>query len=802
MLSGDIGSGKTTLLLAVEFALFGLSRKTITGDLLLRHGKHEGSVELHFSIKKGNTESNVIIKRNLRRANQVKQESGYIIVDNLKTECTPVELKTRVLNLLGYPQEMITKATDIIYRYTVYTPQEQMKQILFENVNVRLDTLRKVFDIDKYKRINHNSYHIQKSLKNRKAILIGKSSDLEEKKKQYEEVIQQKSVHQEKIKQLLPELEKTTAELKNKTDELLKIEQQIKEFHELKNQFAINEVKHKNYIQQKQDNEDKSTRLLNQIKSLETEIAEFKIIKPEEVNKSILEKALKEEEDLLEIIKSDKIHLTKEIEFNNSKIEQLSSEIKEKREAAKDIVKKKQEMESIEKEIEKKSILMNELKSMEKAIHELNLKIKENEIGIDKANKLKNDIVDIDKCPLCLQNIGSNHKDEIVITENQTIKDFNKEITEMEVERKERVKEIEDKNNLIEQLREKEKLIEKLKAEFKNIQEQNQELSKKQAILEELVKIRNQLNEKKADLENKDPRLLQDKINQRKEILTKINEYENRIKQKELMEKSYQEKSQELQNIKESLTKFSEDIQTTKSLIEDLEKKITAFAEIEDKNSLLKQEVVSQQKKEKELELNLSLTKKQIENLEQRSLQISDEIKNKEQAKLKIDDIDKLVSWIDNFFSNLMNTMERHIMIKLYHEFNELFINWFDMLMEDENLSARLNEDFSPIIIQNGYETSVENLSGGERSAVALAYRLALNKVINSFITTINTKEIIVLDEPTDGFSQEQLDKIKDVLDELNIAQVIIVSHESKIESFAEHIVRIGKTEHTSRVLA
>ena len=148
-----------------------------------------------------------------------------------------------------------------------------------------------------------------------------------------------------------------------------------------------------------------------------------------------------------------------------------------------------------------------------------------------------------------------------------------------------------------------------------------------------------------------------------------------------------------------------------------------------------------------------------------------------------------------------MKTMEKHIMMKLYQEFNELFIKWFDTLIEEENLTARLSDDFTPQIVQNGYETSIQNLSGGERSAVALAYRLALNKVINSFITTINTKDIIILDEPTDGFSQEQLDKIKDVLDELNIKQILLVSHESKIESFAEHIIRIAKSEHVSCIV-
>ncbi len=60
---------------------------------------------------------------------------------------------------------------------------------------------------------------------------------------------------------------------------------------------------------------------------------------------------------------------------------------------------------------------------------------------------------------------------------------------------------------------------------------------------------------------------------------------------------------------------------------------------------------------------------------------------------------------------------------------------------------------------------------------------------------------LIILDEPTDGFSAEQLDRLRDVLDLLKIKQVIIVSHESKIESFVDNIIRINKTEHISSVI-
>jgi len=116
-----------------------------------------------------------------------------------------------------------------------------------------------------------------------------------------------------------------------------------------------------------------------------------------------------------------------------------------------------------------------------------------------------------------------------------------------------------------------------------------------------------------------------------------------------------------------------------------------------------------------------------------------------------------------------MGSMERHVMLQVYREFNELLKSWFNILIEDETISVRLDDEFTPVIEQNGYETSFENLSGGERTSVALSYRLALNKVINDIVSGIKTKDIIILDEPTDGFSSEQLDKVRDVLEQLNM---------------------------------
>ena len=147
-----------------------------------------------------------------------------------------------------------------------------------------------------------------------------------------------------------------------------------------------------------------------------------------------------------------------------------------------------------------------------------------------------------------------------------------------------------------------------------------------------------------------------------------------------------------------------------------------------------------------------------------------------------------------------MSVMERNVLSRIYTEFNELFVKWFNMLVEDELMNARLDEEFTPIIEQNGYEINVENMSGGEKTACALAYRLALNKVINDVMSRIKTNDVIILDEPTDGFSSEQLDKMRDVLDELDVKQTIVVSHEAKIETYVDHVIKIKKDEHISSI--
>ena len=188
---------------------------------------------------------------------------------------------------------------------------------------------------------------------------------------------------------------------------------------------------------------------------------------------------------------------------------------------------------------------------------------------------------------------------------------------------------------------------------------------------------------------------------------------------------------------------------------------------------------------------------KELSFIESQIKEIEEQIKEKNKLKEKMEYLKSLEDWLSEKFLNLVLFTEKNVMLKLRDEFSKLFSEWFSVLVP-ESLTARLDETFSPIIEQQGYEINYSYLSGGERTSVALAYRLALNQVINSLLSKIMTRDLIILDEPTDGFSETQLDKMRDVLIQLNASQLILVSHEAKIESFVEHIIKLKKENNTT----
>ncbi|MEM4325961.1 MAG: AAA family ATPase [Candidatus Pacearchaeota archaeon] len=300
-------------------------------------------------------------------------------------------------------------------------------------------------------------------------------------------------------------------------------------------------------------------------------------------------------------------------------------------------------------------------------------------------------------------------------------------------------------------------------------------------------------------------------IKERDKLLEKISKVseevsneEKRLRELEILRlrvRDAEEKKHRIEEIKKINETTRKDIEILKNHLENLTNIVFEMNKFNTLFEIKQTELEESLKKERAAEIKVVELKKEIEMLSLQIENLREKIKKSEEIKKKVAYLSSIESWLIKNFSPLISLIEKNVMIKLKKEFSKLFSRWFSMLVPDAFYS-RLDDDFTPIIDYQDYEIDYSYLSGGERTAVALAYRLALNQVINSFLSKIKTKGLIILDEPTDGFSEQQLDKIRDVLKQLEAEQLIIVSHEQKMESFVEKVIKFKKERGVSKVLA
>jgi len=656
MLSGDIGAGKSSILLAIEFALFGLLRGELSGTALLRHGAQQGSVELAFTVGKDEYH----IKRALKRSKKsVEQDAGYLLINGVKQAGTATELKSTILSILGYPAELLSKGKNFVYRYTVYTPQEDMKRILFEDREQRVAILRKVFDIDKYERITANATSYTKALRERKRAIDAVLVDLTQKQQQTEQTKKDLAAAEHSAKEFLPKLETTRGKLEEAKKKLAAHEQQREHAYKLQQDMQLT------YTQ---------------------------LVSKQQQHKQV----------------------TQDLTDARSRLAQMNLE--QQPIDVTTIAKQKQE--------KHQKLLENDTRLRERTI-----KITECHTLKKQAEEAQQNIAKLSVCPTCKQDVDSGHKHSIISEEQRKLSELGAFVFEHQ------------------------QTIKQLEEEKKTLQTQIDELQKQEkdaAVINMQISHAQELSKRTTLLEQQHTQLAGD------------------IKTLEAKHAELKTQAEPLQNIAEAF------VQTKKEVDE-----------------LFQQE------------RQLSITHSNLEQKKQHLVNtltiLEKDVGQKLQAKARLEQTQHIHHWLSDYFIPLMQTIEKHVMAKIHHEFDALFQQWFSILVEDA-MSARLDETFTPIVTQNGFDTEIEHLSGGEKTACALAYRLALNKTINSLISGIKTKNLLILDEPTDGFSAEQLDKMRDVLDQLSLQQVIIVSHEQKIESFADHIVRVAKRNHHSEI--
>lgn len=641
LLAGDIGAGKSSVLQAIEFALFGIRRGDVAGEGLLRHGEKDGSVTLTFSL----AGKRVVVHRALKRTkDSVRQDSGFLEVDGSREELTAREIKARVLELLGYPDELITKSKGFVYRYTVYAPQEEMKQIVYESAANRLDVLRSVFDVEKYKRVAENSSLVAKQLRDQARFFEGQVEDLSELVDEREELVEQRA----EVEEQLAQVKKKEAQASEHVQKVLEAGEALEEAHEA-------DVKRREQLRAAQARSQALTKQLEELRVRQRRVT------------GLLEQEVEPVADPSETRK--KLRLLRE------KSQSAATQARTK------IQSLKQDVESVQTEVSR--------------------------------------VAELDVCPKCRQPVGEDHKHDIKSSAQERLEELTSSIEQYEARLKKA------KNNL-DKLREREALLVKREEAYAQFVKYQQRVEAARERVEEF-------SEQEASLE---------------ERLVASREEVSSLSESSFDKQAYADHKREVEAAREAL----------------------------------------QQVREQRVALS-----ERMSSFDARKQRLEKRIQAKKQSKQTLALIRSREQWLKRVFDQAVSTVERYVMSSIHKEFSAKFTEWFMQLLEDDGLYAELDASFAPVLTQDGYDVDLRSLSGGERQSVALAYRLALNNVVNAVVKSLRTSDVLVLDEPTDGFSDAQLDRVRDVLSQLPCDQVLLVSHEQKMQSFVDSVVRVEK---------
>jgi len=828
LFQGDVGSGKSTILSAIEFALFGLG--DIDGRHLLRGRENEGWVLLEFEV---NGNEYKVFRSLVRRRKHVHQGEGYIVENGVRTDYAVGEMKERILDILDFNERPQPKTSSLIFRYAVFTPQEMMKEVLFQRVDRRLETLRRAFGVEDYSIARNNVDVIRRELTERITFIRGQTKDLDEKRSDLVSEKKKLTVLKKELKSLeidfkkvdrkLTDIKKRIKALEKKKEKVLRLQSEISHLFEKISKGEENRALLKGDIQELEKEKTEAETAEEELKKLKPEYEKFREIEKtvdrlEKVDK--LYRSMTSTKEKLELaIQKARENLKSNIKKAEKEISKLQSDVAKIRPELARISKLKTQARSLEKKLEKIPSIAEDLTKLiqQKSSKETEIEGLRKELRSKKREWKNIETIGIGApCPRCHQKLTKEHFEKVKQEYQIECENLKRQITKLEQDvpvLDERISKLKKKQTELENERKNltklTKSIATLEEKKRKIKEMEREISSKQKALQrEKKKLE---NEKFALTERK-------KLSKALEDLKKLEPEKERFEQLKRQLKGYREAEierlyTEHKQIAGRKKKIMKELATKRRRLRILEKEIqnNKKEHASKKKTFEKEKVVLDQIKKleesrkkvesewKSKNTNLTTKKTETEGQERRIRELKEEIEEKEKLLIRRDLYQQYKTWIDEYFSPATEDIERHVMASIREEFDELFQRWFSQLIETGDITVRIDDNFTPLVEQSGYELDVKSLSGGEKTSVALAYRLALNVMVKKVCEAMHSN-LLMLDEPTDGFSTEQLVRVRDILNELKCEQVIMVSHERELEGFVDKIYRVRKEAGISRV--
>lgn len=781
LFQGDIGSGKSTILMAIEFALFGLG--SLKADTLLTRGTTRGEVSLTFEVDGISYEIGRTLTKKQNASAQSSKDS-YLIADGMKEPLTVSELKPRVLEILKFHESPNVRSTSRVFRYAVYTPQEEIKSILYGRE--RENTIRLAFGMEDYKTATDNAKNVIREIRDKMTQIGDQTVRLETLQSRLDHTRAQMISSEAELKQL--ELQKqqldrqrVTADseldaAREKMDaytslraEHTHVRQQIsdKERSIIAYQKTISD--NKNRLVSLQDDLDRNpdappptTKSSNQIQQT--------ILLLQEKSSQIKKQALLEENGNQDIQRHKNL-------LNKKSIEDIHNEMLQ---FQRSLSLNQADIETI------RGRLANARTSRGEHVGT----IKSLRIALSRAQNLK------DRCEYCNNILDPAYVEKLTIERNTNLHkaragldEVDADIRTLETNRVRIQTSIENTQRQIESARYNEKIAKDSQRIARDVSDAVRRRVQAQADYDAIPYMESGF----SMISGETPEVY---LNRLKTALDNHTMMRNR-------RASLQDQIHMIhENVEQNQARYDSDMGDINQKEERLAEINSEMASYGDVSGILREcesRLVNLDRDIGDIRIRVARYKTELDGLNQQETGLISDIKTVHDDMERYKKYGDHMEWLQKFFIPSLEGIETRALNLLRHEFNEFYQEWYTMLVDDPTKSSRIDERFGPVVEQGRYEQDVDSLSGGEKTGVALAFRLALNSTMRQQAALPDTN-IIILDEPTDGFSRDQMQKVSDILRSIDSNQIIMVSHERELEDYAEHRFRVTKTEGVSTV--
>ena len=775
--------------------------------------------EISNLIDKGASERKKLIGKLLRiddletaHKKMPKIMKGYELArERLEGQITPENELNNELNTLKNQETIIQgEITKLNNELEEITKENETKTTEKENLNELKSKLDALI-------IKHNNEEENYNQLNKRK---------EELSNKYEEIIN-KEKEMEELKPFCDKLQTYTA-----FKESFLNYNNIKRDETLKNEIIGEITKHKTIISTEKEKYEKYLELENELGELNNTLTtlntEIKANENIESEKEKVENNIIEHKDSLsELINDCKTILSNfdeidDIDFETIKLDELEKIVE------KFIAKAKKKIEEIDAKISENnnqiSSLTQDIESSKEPLAEIK-KVEnkcptcQSEISEDKKNELinsynltisdntkkMNEITDLNNALRDKKSLKNNELDDLESIKNNINKNLHipkqiDELTSKITEFDEKIEEVDSKKEKHEELS---KTVEEKTNELKNLETNYKNYVDAKTILHNLdeeEKVKNELNiilDAKTENEDELNQLIdiasdlsleinEEELNNEISILTEKNtrynvlkgsvkdkeEYETKIKENEEEIKTKENKIKELKNKIESCEYDEKTHETINKLVEELGNKISKY------------------------NTNIAVYKANLENNSQKINEINTKIEENKEYIDEFNAISDYLYLLNDFkheyskdgVQKELRSQSKPLIQKYTREFFEKFnFNYSDLTLSNEyNISIYGPEG----------KVKLGMVSGGEKISIALSLRLAITQVMSQ-----GNIETILLDEPTIHLDSYRRQELINVLRSMSIIpQMIIVTHDSELETAADTLIKISKEDGISKI--